>query len=92
MILHTLNQGPGNPALLEDCLAAMTATDTLLLIEDGIYWSLPAYADTLTRVPGRVQALESDLTARGIKTALTTVDDTGFVELTINHDKVVSWF
>ncbi|GGB92845.1 hypothetical protein GCM10011352_18640 [Marinobacterium zhoushanense] len=93
MVLHTLNQAPANAACMASALAAMTAQDTLLLIEDGVYWTLPTFASQLANIPGSVVALAPDLQARGLTSdAIESVDDAGFVALCVSHDKVVSWF
>ncbi len=92
MILHTLNQAPSNSACLESCLEAMQPDDTLLLIEDGVYWLQPAFEETLASV-GKLFALTPDIKARGLEIdADQQVDDDGFVSLCVTHDKVVSWF
>lgn len=93
MILHTLNQPPANEACLERCLDAMGAEDSLLLIEDGVYWALPAFASRLASLGERLYLLQPDLEARGLDSGgKPCVDDEGFVALCVGHDKVVSWF
>lgn len=94
MILHTLNQPPTNTACLNSCLEAMQPEDTLLLIEDGVYWALPAVREQLKEIdPNRLCALTVDVQARGISgEGITLVDDKAFVALCVEHEKVVSWF
>ncbi|MBV1789910.1 sulfurtransferase complex subunit TusB [Marinobacterium sp. D7] len=93
MVLHTLNQAPANAACMASALNTITSEDTLLLIEDGVYWTLPAFASQLANLTGRLVALEADLKARDLKAdAVESVDDAGFVALCVSHDKVVSWF
>ncbi|WP_432695225.1 sulfurtransferase complex subunit TusB [Marinobacterium sp. YM272] len=93
MILHTLNQAPSNAACMESCLEAIAPGDTLLLIEDGVYWTQPAFQETLSRHSGKLFALTPDILARGIQFETDLqVEDAGFVELCASHDKVVSWF
>lgn len=94
MILHTLNQGSANTACLSSCLEAMQPGDSLLLIEDGVYWSLPACRSQLNQLdPSRIYVLQPDAQARGIEVdGLGCVDDAGFVELCVTHSKIVSWF
>ncbi|KEA61884.1 hypothetical protein ADIMK_4031 [Marinobacterium lacunae] len=71
----------------------MDEQDSLLLIEDGVYWALPAYSDQLASIPGRVFALEADIRSRGVgNSTLECIDDSGFVQLCVSHHKVVSWF
>ena len=93
MILHTLNQPPANLSCLERCLEAMAADDSLLLIEDGVYWALPAFASRLAALQGRLHLLEADVKARGLELpAEQCINDDQFVALCISHEKVVSWF
>lgn len=93
MILHTLNQPPANGSCLARCLDAMTTQDTLLLIEDGVYWALPAFASQLKPVADRLYVLDADVQARGLTLpAEKRISDEQFVALCVSHDKVVSWF
>ena len=98
MILHTVNKSPYADKTLQSCLKAASDSDTLLLIEDGVYGALEGaeYSDLVESAGPRILALAPDLEARGISDRLldsvTTVDYAGFVELTTTHDKVVSWF
>ena len=93
MNLHILNTSPSDRNTFVSCSHALADEDTLLLIEDGTYWLLPQHRADLARIPARVVALSPDRQARGIKAdSLMEVDDTGFVELTIKHERVVSWF
>ncbi|MBX3707408.1 MAG: sulfurtransferase complex subunit TusB [Pseudomonadales bacterium] len=85
-ILFIVNHMAG----LDSCLALAGATDTVLLIEDGVYAAVTPRAWS-----GRLIALEPDVRARGLAARLapgvTLVDDAGFVELTVAHSPVVSW-
>lgn len=93
MTLHVLNRSPSDRTLFLSCCDALTENDTLLLIEDATYWLLPHHISTLSNVPACVVALSPDCRARGIAAAsYTEVDDTGFVELTLKHERTVSWF
>lgn len=98
MILHTVNKSPYANKTLLSCLKAANDSDTLLLIEDGVYAALKGgeYSDLVESAGPRILALAADLEARGLMDKLlnsvATVDYAGFVELTVTHDKVVSWF
>lgn len=93
MILHTLNQPPANDTCLARCLDAMAADDSLLLIEDGVYWALPAFASRLASLQGRLYLLAADVKARGLELpAEQCINDDQFVALCVSHDKTVSWF
>jgi len=91
--LHTLNRGPSHANCLSDCLSSMADGDTLLLIEDGVYWILPIYISALKNA-SHIRALKADVEARGLQqlTGFGLVDDDGFVTLCTEHDRVVSWF
>jgi len=98
MALHTLNQPPGNIECLKRCLSALSEGDALLLIEDGVLASLPAYAAHYDQIQVKISlyALQADLDARGLNdlkdNRFMVVDDGGFVDLACEHDKVVSWY
>lgn len=93
MILHTLNTSPSDRTAFQTCAASLSENDSLLLIEEAVYWLLPHYRNELTRLPARILALEPDLLARGINPdGVNCVDDAGFVELAVTHDSVISWF
>lgn len=93
MILHTLNTSPSDRTTFQTCAASLAESDSLLLIEEAVYWLLPHHRNELTRLPARILALEPDLLARGINTeGISCVDDAGFVELAVNHDSVINWF
>lgn len=93
MTLHILNTSPSDRNTFLSCSAALTEDDVLLLIEDATYWLLPQHCADLARIPARVVALTPDRQARGIDAChLTEVDDAGFVELTVKHHPIVSWF
>lgn len=93
MILHTLSTPPSDRTTFQTCSATLGEDDCLLLIEDAVYWLLPHHKAELMRLPARIVALQSDVLARGIPASdVSSVDDAGFVELTIIHDSVISWF
>ncbi|MFT7472943.1 MAG: tRNA 2-thiouridine synthesizing protein B [Kiritimatiellia bacterium] len=93
--LHTINRSPDSK-LLESCLKVINADDAILFIEDGVYHcisltNLPTIAESV-----KVYALREDMLARATlsKTMDTVeeIDTARFVELSCEHDKVVSWF
>lgn len=95
MILHILNKSPfQHPALLQHCLNSMGAQDSLILIEDGtlLLASLPSFNNLPDA--SRLFVLDSDAEARGVAinpAATHSVDYGGFVDLTVRHDKTISW-
>lgn len=99
MILHTVNKSPYDTITLESCLKHCKPGSSLLLIEDGIYAALKnaKYSDTVTSAMKdiNVYVLEPDLNARGVQDRLLDgvkkVDYAGFVDLSVEHDKVQAW-
>lgn len=100
--LHIVNKSPFDSRALADCLARLTEDAVLLLIEDGVYAALPAQAERLPKLTelarqGRLFALTEDITARGLfgrplLDGVRQVDYAGFVDLTVTHSPVQSWF
>ncbi len=95
MLLHTLNRSPRSP-VLDQVLAAMGPEDRLLLIEDAVIGALPAHQGRFESVTGRVYALHEDLASRGLLAlcdeAVRVVDIAGFVALTEECERTVSWY
>ncbi|QEW06591.1 sulfurtransferase complex subunit TusB [Nitrincola iocasae] len=91
--LHTLNTSPSDSSTLAQCLATLSDDDVLLLIEDGVYLTLPAHRDKLPDTV-KLHALAVDLEARGIQETgkIIAITDPEFVNLTLSCDRVVSWF
>ncbi len=96
MILHILNRSPGTSLAYRDALAGMGPEDRLLLIEDGVLGALASQLPHFQAVQGRIFALREDLVARGLDgrcdASVQVVDVDGFVTLTEEADKTVSWF
>lgn len=101
--LHTLNTSAREQAaLLQRLLRCASTGDSLLLIENGVYNLTDTNALTAIKGAGlTLYCLQADVLARGLKhyeqSGVTTVDatvidDSGFVELTCSHQKVISWF
>ncbi|MEQ5802091.1 sulfurtransferase complex subunit TusB [Halomonas sp. H10-9-1] len=95
MLLHTLNRSPLSP-VLDQALAGMGPDDLLLLIEDGVIGALPAQQARYESVSGRLYALHEDLASRGLLAlcdpAVRVVDIEGFVALTAECERTVSWY
>ncbi|MCC5883703.1 MAG: sulfurtransferase complex subunit TusB [Halomonas sp.] len=96
MILHILNRPPSTSLVYREALAAMGSTDRLLLIEDGVLGALTSQVRHFQQVGDRLFALREDLVARGLDgqcdASVQVVDVDGFVTLTEEADKTVSWF
>ena len=81
--LYILN----NPQLFNQCSSAMNEEDALLLIENAVLLS-----DQLEPRPNYF-VLEEDLIARGLNNNMEwqTKNYEGFVQMTLDCDKSVSW-
>lgn len=98
-MLHIVNKSPSQTRSLDSCLRLAQDGQALLLTEDGVYAAIsrsPAAAavrDAMTRL--KVYALQPDLEARGVHTAVldgvTLVDYGGFVDLVAEHTTSNSW-
>lgn len=93
--LHLLNKSPTS-GLLDELRKALSPGDSLLLLEDGVYFlNRP---EELADLPAELSLhfLAEDLQARGLTAPLpknaTVVDYDGFVTLCTSHDKTTSWF
>lgn len=99
MTLHILFESPFAGRALEECRRVASAGDALLLAGDGVYALAGTAADALQalRADGvALFALAEDCAARGVEPAavpgLGTIDYGGFIELTLAHERSVSWF
>lgn len=99
-ILHTVNKSSYERNTLESCVSKTTKGGSVLLIEDGVYSAVKggAKAGVIESAIGDVSfyVLGPDIKARGIDEGklidgIKVVDYSGFVELTVNNDKVASW-
>jgi len=99
-ILHTVNKSPYEKSSLDSCLRYAKAGSAILLIEDAVYAAVKgaAFEDRLqTAAQGKkLYVLGPDLKARGIAedrliAGIEVVDYAGFVDLSVEHDKVSSW-
>ncbi len=100
MILHTINKSPTSDSTFNSCLRCAAEHDTILLFEDGIYGAIvgtqaePMIKQALQHY--RICALKEDLVARGFSRGLIdgidVIDYQDFVDLTVTHDKVHSWY
>ena len=101
MSLHTLNKSPFSSHVAGECLAILQGTDTLILLEDGVYCGLElsAISSVLQQkiIDGlSVYYISADAQARGIQdkisNELTPINYTKFVELATEHKPITSWF
>lgn len=96
MLLHLLNRSPASSRIHREALRAMGKEDRLLLIEDGVYGALAPLVDQFEAIHGRLFALREDVTSRGLEGRcagqVTMIDTDGFVALTEDAERTVSWF
>ncbi len=96
MMLHILNRSPLDSRVYRQALMAMGPNDRLLLIEDGVQGALPQLVRHFEEIAGRLFVLREDLAARGLEgqcdDSVLVVDVEGFVTLSEEADKSVSWF
>ncbi|MGE8416148.1 MAG: sulfurtransferase complex subunit TusB [Pseudomonas sp.] len=94
--LHVLSHSPFTDTRLDSCLRLLGSADGLLLCGDAAYALQPGSAicsELSTRSGLNLYVLEEDLNARGLALPAwaVAVDYPGFVELSIQHDKVNTW-
>ncbi len=98
--LHTVNKSPFDRPSLQTCLRLAGKDHAVLLFEDGVYGALQGstVADTVKKALDTVSiyVLGADLKARGLSEdklidGIKIVDYKGFVELTVENDKVNAW-
>ncbi|MBB3330421.1 tRNA 2-thiouridine synthesizing protein B [Halomonas campaniensis] len=96
MLLHILNRSPATSLVYRQALTAIGPEDRLLLIEDGVQGAMPQLVRHFEGLEGRLFALREDLASRGLEghcdPAVQVVDVDGFVLLTEEADRTVSWY
>ncbi len=100
-VLHLVNYRLSSVETVNRCFGRMAADDCVLLIENGVY-TVKAGNAISSELEKRfakfaVKVLQPDLEARGIDQSeviggIDVIDDVGFVDLSITHGPVVSWF
>lgn len=99
-ILHTVNKSPFEKNSFESCLRYAKSGSAVLLIEDGIYAALTGttFEKEVTTAMDELNfyCLTADMKARGFSPAniidgIKLVDYAGFVDLTVEYDKVQAW-
>ena len=98
MTLHVMNKTLQHKALYDNMINAVSEGDTVLLIEDAVYSALTAHESLYSTLPVNVElrVLQADSQARGVEAKLSplfkVINDQGFVRLSCEHPKVVSWY
>ena len=99
--LHTINKSPFSHSTLASCLQVCAKNDGILLLEDGVFGALissPCAHELTTLMAAglKVYALQPDVNARGlgdkIRDDIVITDYNGFVQLSIDHSCVQSWY
>lgn len=99
--LHTINKSPFSHTTLASCLQVCGQQDGILLLEDGVFGALNSSpcAEELSAVIAtgvKIYALSDDVNARGLLEKLRSdvlmTDYNGFVQLSIKHNCVQSWY
>lgn len=99
--LHTINKSPFAHNTLFSCLKVCGERDGILLLEDGVFGAITSApgADELQLLVQsgvKVFALINDVKARGLEEKLAPnielVDYNTFVQLTLDHRCVQSWY
>lgn len=99
--LHTVNKSPFTHNTLASCLQVCSNLDAILLLEDGVLAGLKgapcAEEISLAIAKGtKIFALADDILARGlsekIRADIDTTDYSGFVQLSLEHRSVQSWY
>ncbi len=104
MTLHLINKSPAKSSALDECLSILEvsndSSNAILLIEDAVYTSVnhSAYAslhEKIKQLALPCYLLKEDLLMRGLNSELaegfSIIDYAGFVQLSIDYEKVQSW-
>jgi tRNA 2-thiouridine synthesizing protein B len=91
-MLHIIKQ----PATLSLALAYAAPEDLFLLVEGAVYVALPGHKahQLLISAQQKTYVLQPDLAARGLaefNSPVEQVDFAGFVDLTAEEDKSITW-
>jgi tRNA 2-thiouridine synthesizing protein B len=99
--LHTINKSPFSHTTSLSCFHICSEHDSILLVEDGVLGSMQSSPyieeiNTLIEKGVKIYALESDVKARGLEQKIhpyiIITDFNGFVQLSIEHSRVQSWY
>ncbi|WP_020560444.1 sulfurtransferase complex subunit TusB [Thiofilum flexile] len=99
-MLHIVNKSPFERNALASCLSHASKGDAVLLIEDAVLGAVAgsqvAHLLLSALATQAIYVLSEDLAARGMEPnrlvkGLQVVDYSGFVDLTVQHDKNQSW-
>lgn len=100
-VLHTINKSPFSFTILKSFVSVCGMNDGLLLLEDGVFGALDNAITNdeqliLKQKNIKIYALSPDVIARGIEKRIskhiTLISYDDFVQLTLEHQNVHSWF
>ena len=95
--LHIINASSDRRVALRNCLQGASPGDTVLLIGNGVFWSVTAIFDREGSHADGISwcALMPDVVARGIgeyvSAKVQQIEDGAFVDLVASHYPIVSW-
>jgi tRNA 2-thiouridine synthesizing protein B len=94
MTLHILNKTSSNHAVNDQLTNTIEEGDQVILIEDGVLQCLSQSPSDWKARAQNIYVLGEDAQARGIEIpeSYHKTDYNGFVELTVEHTKVISWY
>lgn len=99
--LHILSKSPFDGAALTSCSQICGQSDAVIFIEDGVYCAVESqqHQRLLQQMLDKqvsIYALSADIIARGIGDMLIksiqVVNYDEFVTLTVNHQRIQSWY
>ncbi len=98
--LHTINKSPFDRNSLQTCLRLANKGAAVILIEDGVYGAMKGNTVSATVEKAlsdlSIYVLGPDMKARGVDESkiidgIKVVDYKGFVDLTVENDKINAW-
>lgn len=94
MTLHIINKASSAIEINEQLSNAIEDGDSVLLIEDGVFQCVSPSKSVWPSKAKQIHALKEDALARGVRipSGHIEIDYDGFVKLTTEHNKVVSWY
>ena len=96
--LHLVSKSQHASDALLRCRRALGPNDSVLFLSDGCYNALPVLFSSLRKefCDVNFHVLRTDAELRGltnrIHDSLMLIDDAEFVDLTVSHQPILSWF
>ena len=96
MQLHIISKSPFSHQAFNDALALIHASDSVILIDDGVYAANGehAFSASIKNHPASWYILKADTETRGLKNLIdiSQINMTDFVELSFKAKNTISWF